>query len=358
MSKIYVASSLLNKENVNIFYKNLTDNDHEITYDWTTHGRVVCQDELIDIAKKEFTFNLTFGLDARTYAKTVEEKLETYMFNDNIDLNEINYETAKFRTVLKHLVDVKDDAKMLKEFEVNGVFKRTKSLFHYLVFTDVNFVYDPVDFTFRSFGKIGLAFVGEKAIHHKLDGYIEFGPRVEGDFFNIYLKTAAGEWFFFEYKPGILGMVSSYDDFGRTIVAVAPDKRRVEGNNGKFYSYAIGSSLNREEYVDKMKEKVNPLFVEDKNAFKKKAPVDSAAIKAKAAIAPTTKPAEEKSIEEKKNEPIKEAPKEEQPKSAPKSEDSPKTTKPAKEAAPEDETEAPAKPKKDKKSKSTEETPE
>ena len=54
MSKIYVASSLLNKENVNIFYKILTDNDHEITYDWTTHGRVVCQDELIDIAKKEF----------------------------------------------------------------------------------------------------------------------------------------------------------------------------------------------------------------------------------------------------------------------------------------------------------------
>lgn len=311
-----------------------------------------------DIAKKEFTFNLTFGLDAKTYAKTVEEKLETYMFNDNIDLNEINYETAKFRTVLKHLVDVKDDAKMLKEFEVNGVFKRTKSLFHYLVFTDVNFVYDPIDFTFRSFGKIGLAFVGEKAIHHKLDGYIEFGPRSTGDFFNIYLKTAAGEWFFFEYKPGILGMVSSYDDFGRTIAAIAPDKRRIDGDKGKFYSYSIGSSLNREEFVDKMKEKVNPAYLEDKNAFKKKAPVDSAAIKAKAATAPAPKSTEEKVIEEKKDAPSNEAPKEEQPKSAPKSEEIPKTTKPAKDAAVDEETDAPAKPKKDKKSKPTEETPE
>jgi hypothetical protein len=54
MSKIYVASSLLNKENVNELYRFLAENGHEITYDWTTHGRVTGQDELIIIARKEF----------------------------------------------------------------------------------------------------------------------------------------------------------------------------------------------------------------------------------------------------------------------------------------------------------------
>lgn len=308
-----------------------------------------------DMAQKEFAFNLTFGLDARTFAKTVEEKLETYMFNDNMDLSEINYETAKFRTVLKHLVDEKDDAKMLKEYELTGAFKRTKSLFHYLVFTDVNFVYDPDEFTFRSYGKIGLSFVGERAIHHKLDGYIEFAPRSTGDYFNIYLKTASGEWFFFEYKPGILGMVSSYDDFGRTIAAVSPDKRRVEGDKGKFYSYSIGSSLNKEEFVDRMKEKKNPVLLEDKNALKKKVPVDSAALKAKLpSVAP--KQGEDKSIEPKKDNPTKETPGGEQSKPvAPKTEEAPKSQTPDTNS---DDSGTLGKTKKDKKAKSNDGPPE
>jgi nucleoside 2-deoxyribosyltransferase len=54
MPKIYVASSLLNKENVSELYRFLIENGHEITYDWTTHGRVICPDELISIARKEF----------------------------------------------------------------------------------------------------------------------------------------------------------------------------------------------------------------------------------------------------------------------------------------------------------------
>jgi nucleoside 2-deoxyribosyltransferase len=54
MSKIYVASSLWNKENVNELYGYLTKNGHKITYDWTTHGQVVGPEELVSIARKEF----------------------------------------------------------------------------------------------------------------------------------------------------------------------------------------------------------------------------------------------------------------------------------------------------------------
>jgi len=238
-----------------------------------------------DKAKNQFTFNTTLGIDIRVENKAIEEKLENYIYVDNLDLNDINYETDKFRQVLLNITNPKDDEKMIKAYETTGNFSRPKSLDHYLVFTDVNFVYDPVDFTFRSYGKLGLSFLGGREIHKRVEGYIEIGPRQGMDYFNIYLKTGAGEWFYFEYKPGILGLLSSYDEFIRTIGAVASDKRKIKDDKGRFYAYTIGSSIAKDQFVEAMKEKVNPTMGKEVPYFKQKpnapAKIDSTKTKSK-----------------------------------------------------------------------------
>lgn len=253
-----------------------------------------------DLAKKSYQFNLTFGLDMRTENKALEEKLQTIMFNDNTDLNDISYESDKFKMALKNLSDDKVDDKLLKEFETNQIFKRPKALTQYLVFSDVNFVYDPTDVTIRSYGKIGLAFVGERAIHKRLEGYIEIGLRPGADYFNIYLKTGANEWFFFEYRPGILGLVSSYDDFNRIIGSLDATKRVVKGDNNRFYTYGIGSTINKSTFTDAMKEKVNPLLPAEKSKPKPVVVPKDSTNKTVAPSAPKTEP--EKIAPEKKEE--------------------------------------------------------
>ena len=91
--------------------------------------------------------------------------------------------------------------------------------------------------TLRSYGKIGVAFVGDKGIHKKLDGYIEIG--LKNNNFNIYLKTGANEWFFFEYKPNSLGLISSYDDYTRivgTMIMTPAEKRKITGDKNQWLS--------------------------------------------------------------------------------------------------------------------------
>ena len=53
-----------------------------------------------DKAKNQFTSNAKLGIDMRVENKAIEEKLENYIYVDNLDLNDINYETDKFRQVL------------------------------------------------------------------------------------------------------------------------------------------------------------------------------------------------------------------------------------------------------------------
>lgn len=202
-----------------------------------------------------FRFNLSLGIDARLDDKT-QEKMEFFMVGDNADQKDISYETDKQKKAISELADEKDDRKWIEEFTQTGAFaKRPKALSHNLVFSDVNFVFDKEDLSLRSVGKVGVAMVGKKAINKKLDGYIEFQYKEGGDVMTIYLQTGTKDWFFFEYKPGTLNILSSYDDVNKIITATAPDKRKIKGDNNRFYYYTLGSSLNKEDFVSYMKDK-------------------------------------------------------------------------------------------------------
>jgi hypothetical protein len=248
-----------------------------------------------DLKKKQYTFNMTFGLDMRTNNKTLDEKFQTIMYNDNTDLPDINYEGDRFKKIYSSLADSKVDEKLIKDMETTPLFKRPKDFDYYFVFSDVNFIYDADDLTLRSYGKIGVAYVGEKAIHKKLDGYIEIG--LKNNNINIYLKTGANEWFYFEYKPNSLGLISSYDDYNKivgTMIAGPSEKRKITGDKGQWYLCNLGSTINKGAFLDAMKEKNSPLLPQEK--ARPRIPRDSAAIKAKAAGMATppaaTKPAQ------------------------------------------------------------------
>ncbi|HLP21127.1 MAG TPA: hypothetical protein VK174_12530, partial [Chitinophagales bacterium] len=138
-------------------------------------------DVYLDSSK--YKFNLTFGIDANIEPK-IQERLEFYMGGDNVDLADINYETEKQRKTMQFLTDEKDDKKLMEEFEKVPVFnKRPKGFDYNFVFSDVNFVYDSMDISLRSVGKIGVAMVGKKVVNKKLDGYIEFQYKGGADIF-------------------------------------------------------------------------------------------------------------------------------------------------------------------------------
>ncbi len=210
----------------------------------------------------KYKFNLTMGIDANFEPK-VQERLEFYMTGDNVDLADINYETEKQRKTIAMLTDEKDDKKWIEEFEKMPVFSKHPKDFNYnLVFSDVNFVYDSFDISLRSVGKIGLAMIGKKAINKKLDGFIEFQYKGGADVLTIYLVTGTKDWIYLEYRPGTLGVLTSYDDINNAIGAIAPEKRKITGEHKRFYMYTLGSSMNKTDFVGYMTDRVNGIYRE------------------------------------------------------------------------------------------------
>lgn len=209
-----------------------------------------------DLNKGTFNFNVTLGIDLRT-TKEIDEKLAKFLYDDNVDLNDVSYENERAKKQFYQLCEDKKDDAIVKEFERTATFKRPKDLTHHLVFTQLNLVFDKEDGTLRSTGKIGLAMVGEKSINKKLDGSIEISFVPGDEHIYIYLRTGVGEWFFLEYKNAVYGLLSSYDVFATQIGALMPTgKNIVKDEKGtSFYRFVIASAANQADFVDRMREK-------------------------------------------------------------------------------------------------------
>ena len=212
-------------------------------------------DVKLDSAK--YKINLSMAIDAQMGDK-MQDRFEFYMVGDNADQPDIAYDKKKLKKSIYNLADEEEDKKMLSEFEQTNAFvKRPKNIKENLVFTDVNFVFDPDDISLRSVGKIGVAMIGKKVINKKLEGYIEVQYKGGNDVFTIYLQTGTKGWIYFEYRPGDLGILSSYDDINNNLKALAPDKRKIKGPNKSFYLYSAASALDEQDFVAYMKDKAN-----------------------------------------------------------------------------------------------------
>jgi len=205
----------------------------------------------------KYKLNLDLAIDAQMGDK-MQDRFEFYMIGDDADQPDISYDNDKQRKAIRALADEDDDKRMLEDFDKTAAFlKRPKAVKENLVFTDVNFVFDPDDISLRSVGKIGVAMIGKKVINKKLEGYIEVQYKGGNDVFTIYLQTGTKGWVYFEYRPGILSILSSYDDINNNLKALAPDKRRIKGDGKAFYMYTAASPLNKQDFVDYMKDKAN-----------------------------------------------------------------------------------------------------
>jgi hypothetical protein len=205
-----------------------------------------------DLSKNLYSFHTTLTLPIE-FDKTVLDKMGYYFFEDNFDAPDVKYSNPR---VMQHWVEMlpeKTFKKVKQDYESKGTFAKPKEIGASIVLTDIEMVYNPEDRAYRSEGRIGVAFMGDRAVHKKLNGWVEFGHRMGADYMNIYLITHLNDWMYITYTGTNMEVISSYDDLNRTIASVDGSKRRVKVDNS-FYIYTIGSELKAKGFLQRMKE--------------------------------------------------------------------------------------------------------
>ncbi len=118
---------------------------------------------------------------------------------------------------LSNIKDANDYQKMYQKGHV-PLFKVNPKFFSTILFSNINFKYNPLYNSFYSTGNIAIANIGETDINAQIPGYVEVirSPR-RGDEIYIFLEISLENWYYLGYKNGELSISSSDYDINKIL---------------------------------------------------------------------------------------------------------------------------------------------
>jgi len=152
----------------------------------------------------------------------------------------------------------KDEAERnLTELSLYGQMKKMpEQLSHSIIFNQLNFYWDQYSRSYISKGKIGLGYLGGNIVNSFIDGWVQIEKGRTGSSISIYLEPTPNTWYFFNYKNGIMQVISSDNAFNERLETIKPDKRILNPESDTdYYEYVISTRRKSVEFLRKMKGK-------------------------------------------------------------------------------------------------------
>lgn len=166
------------------------------------------------------------------------------------NLNPVDVTKTKYEKSLIELLGTEKSDKLISELNLSGQLKKVpEELLSTFYIADVKWAWNAVDETFSSVGPLGIASVDKKQLFRYVKGKIEIERRRNADVLRVYIELDPGTWYFFEYKLGIMNVLSSDKDFISILTEVKDDKRKFEENGTRYTYQFVTSKKKKEDFV-------------------------------------------------------------------------------------------------------------
>lgn len=147
--------------------------------------------------------------------------------------------------------------KSITEIALYGEIRKMPSQFsHQIIFSDLSLVWDQYTRSYKSIGKIGIGYLGGEVVNKYVDGWVQIEKGRTGSSISIYLQPTEKTWYFFNYKNGIMQVLSSDNTFNERIETIKPEKRILNPESDTdYYEYVTSTRRKSVDFLRKMKGK-------------------------------------------------------------------------------------------------------
>ncbi len=126
---------------------------------------------------------------------------------------------------------------------------------HAFVFPKLGLTYDG---DYKSFfsnqDKVDVAYIGNNAVHKKLNVYVEAKMPGNGDDrLYVYVKSPSDAWYYFGYKQGILEIASSSPRFNEALDGLKKKELYYKMDDDEYYEIAVGGAGTVNAFVNRVK---------------------------------------------------------------------------------------------------------
>ena len=166
-----------------------------------------------------------------------------------------NMTEGLFPTFLRKNLEYNVAEKSITELALYGeIRKMPNSLKHSIIFSELNLYWDSYSRSYISKGKIGIGYIGGNVVNKYIDGYVQIEKGRTGSSISIYLMPTKKSWYYFNYKNGIMQVISSDNNFNGRLETIKSEKRILNPDSDlEYYEYVISTRRKSIDFLRKMK---------------------------------------------------------------------------------------------------------
>lgn len=200
--------------------------------------------------ESSITVGMDFPFDDAVW-KSLAERLQVWPTAVPLDVTETTFEAAT-----REWLGLEGADEVLGEMTLMGAFKKTPaSIQHRFLFTGLDLTWDPSEDAFVSGENgIGIISMDKVPVFRRIQGRIEWSLAGTNGILRIYLHLDGENWYYFEYRNGVMNITSKDQLFIDAITALKDDKRRIKEGNDRFIYQILPSRGRRNEFVDRFPE--------------------------------------------------------------------------------------------------------
>lgn len=116
------------------------------------------------------------------------------------------------------------------------------------MFADLKWVWDVNSETFHTVGPIGIANIDKKQIFKYVPGKIEIEKRKTADVIRFYIEIEKSTWYYFEYKLGVMTVLTGDAEFSKILSDIKDDKKKFEAGKEKFSYQLLLTKKKRDDF--------------------------------------------------------------------------------------------------------------
>jgi hypothetical protein len=158
------------------------------------------------------------------------------------DLRVLDVSNSYYEKALRELVGIEQADKMVSDLTINGKVKKFPELLEApLFFGDLRFRWNSKKNAFISYGNIGIANINKKQIMRYVKGKVVISKRLTGNDITIYLQLDDKNYYYFNYKNGLMQVFSSNEEFNTEISETKKDDTKFKVKDMVDYQFMLGT---------------------------------------------------------------------------------------------------------------------
>ena len=196
------------------------------------------------------TTGMDFPFDDNIW-KALAERILAWPTAVPLDVTSTTFEPA-----LREWLGLEGADEVLGGMTLMGAFKKTPaSIQHRLLMTGLDLTWDASEDAFVSGENgIGIVSMDKQPIFRRIPGRIEWSLAGTTGILRMYFQLDEENWYYFEYRNGVMNITSKDQAFIDLITELKDDKRRIKEGDQRFIYQILPSRSRRNEFADRFPE--------------------------------------------------------------------------------------------------------